>query len=71
MLQQLLSEDKSFREIAKILGRSPPTIRREIKEISAKRRKDTTPGAQLRYISLEDDDAFVDQKYNLMMNCIV
>ncbi|MBQ4527853.1 MAG: helix-turn-helix domain-containing protein, partial [Clostridia bacterium] len=28
-LQQLLSEGKSYREIAKILGRSPSTISRE------------------------------------------
>ena len=30
-LQQLLSEKKSYREIAKILGRSPSTISREVK----------------------------------------
>ena len=35
-LQQLLSEKKSFREIAKILGRSPSTISREVRRNSAK-----------------------------------
>ena len=39
MLQQLLSEDKSFREIAKILGRSPSTISREIKRNFSKKKK--------------------------------
>jgi len=35
-LQQLLSEDKSFREIAAILERSPSTISREVKRNRAK-----------------------------------
>lgn len=35
-LQKLLSEDKSFREIAAILERSPSTISREVKRNSAK-----------------------------------
>ncbi len=34
-LQELLSEDKSFREIARILGRSPSTISREVKRNKA------------------------------------
>lgn len=37
-LQQLLSEDKSFREIAAILGRSPSSISREVKRNQSKRR---------------------------------
>lgn len=39
MLQQLLSEDKSYREIAKILGRSPSTISREVKRNFSKKKK--------------------------------
>ena len=35
-LQQLLSEDKSFREIAAILERSPSTISREVRRNKAK-----------------------------------
>ena len=35
-LQKLLSEDKSFREIAAILERSPSTISREVKRNKAK-----------------------------------
>ncbi len=34
-LQELLSEEKSFREIAKILGRSPSTISREVRRNKA------------------------------------
>ena len=35
-LQQLLSEDKSFREIAAILGRNPSSISREVNRNKAK-----------------------------------
>lgn len=35
-LQQLLAEGKSFREIARILERSPSTISREVKRNRAK-----------------------------------
>ena len=37
-LQQLLSERKSYREIAKILGRSPSTISREVKRNFSKKK---------------------------------
>ena len=38
-LQQLLSEKKSYREIAKILGRSPSTISREVKRNFSKKKQ--------------------------------
>lgn len=38
-LQQLLSEGKSFREIAKILGRSPSSISREVKRNFSQKKK--------------------------------
>lgn len=42
-LQQLLNEGKSFREIAKILGRSPSTISREVKRNYSKKKKQYNP----------------------------
>ena len=54
-LQQFLSEGKSYREIAKILGRSPSTISREVKETSVKRRIVTTHGGLLRFISFVEE----------------
>lgn len=51
-LQQYLLEKKSYREIAKILGRSPSTISREIKRNIGNTRKRYSPiRATLRYIS--------------------
>ena len=38
-LQQLLTEKKSYREIAKILGRSPSTISREVKRNLSKKKQ--------------------------------
>ena len=42
-LQQLLNEGKSFREIAKILGRSPSTISREVKRNYSQKKKQYHP----------------------------
>ena len=42
-LQQLLNEGKSFRDIAKILGRSPSTISREVKRNYSQKKKQYHP----------------------------
>ncbi len=42
-LEELLSEEKGIREIARILGRSPSTISREIKQNCAKQKPHRTP----------------------------
>ena len=42
-LQQLLNEGKSFREIARILGRSPSTISREVKRNWSKKKNRYNP----------------------------
>ena len=42
-LQQLLNEEKSFREIARILGRSPSTISREVKRNWSKKKNRYNP----------------------------
>lgn len=39
ILQQFLNEGKSFREIAKLMGRSPSTISREVKRNFSKKKK--------------------------------
>lgn len=48
-LQKLLSEDKSFREIAAILERSPSTISREVKRNKAKYRPHNKPDNKYWY----------------------
>ena len=48
-LQQLLSEDKSFREIAAILERSPSTISREVNRNRAKYRPHNKPNNKYWY----------------------
>ena len=48
-LQQLLSEGKSFREIAAILERSPSTISREVKRNCAKYKPKHKPDNPYRY----------------------
>ena len=48
-LQQLLSEEKSLREIARILERSPSTISREIKRNSSKKPKNGTSDNRYNY----------------------
>ena len=48
-LQKLLSEDKSFREIAAILGRSPSTISREVNRNRAKYRPHNKPDNKYWY----------------------
>ena len=57
-LQQLLSEGKSLRKIAEILGRSPSSISREVKRNFSKKKKGTMLGERPHYTLSEEDVVF-------------
>ena len=61
-LQQLLSEDKSFREIAAILERSPSTISREVNRNRAKYRPHNKPNNKYWYNHWRAENLYIRRR---------
>lgn len=61
-LQKLLSEEKSFREIASILGRSPSTISREVARNRAKYRPHHKPDNSYWYNSWRAQNLYTERR---------
>jgi IS30 family transposase len=61
-LQQLLSEDKSFREIAAILERSPSSISREVNRNRAKHRPHNKPNNKYWYNHWRAENLYIRRR---------